>query len=176
MVLVDTFPGHGFGGCVDSTGAVMATASIYDDDNAKFASAVVKMLQNVLIAPFSVGVAYWWMKRNNEKTQSTISLLWKNLPKFVLGFIVVAIFFNTAVPEELRNSTQEFAFIISEWFSTCSFVSIGFSLRFFQQTADANKKANQTFKFFLLYCVTQIIDIVLTAGFAFAAFKDLKGN
>ncbi|RUS20886.1 hypothetical protein BC937DRAFT_94141 [Endogone sp. FLAS-F59071] len=51
--------GAWFGGSVDSTGAVIAAATIYGKDAINTA-AVVKMVQNVLIGPLSVFVAYVW--------------------------------------------------------------------------------------------------------------------
>lgn len=48
--------GAWFGGCVDSTGAVIATASVLDDNEVLSSSAIVKMIQNILIAPFSLVV------------------------------------------------------------------------------------------------------------------------
>ncbi|KAF9933825.1 hypothetical protein BGZ65_003996, partial [Modicella reniformis] len=109
--------GAWFGGCVDSTGAVIAAATIYGDSQniAVETSAVVKMVQNVLIGPISVGVAAVWTQREERRMRELHNsleddmlrsksdfkpvayrtLLWSRFPKFVLGFVLTAVLFNT---------------------------------------------------------------------------------
>ncbi|KJE97090.1 hypothetical protein CAOG_07561 [Capsaspora owczarzaki ATCC 30864] len=232
--------GAWFGGCVDSTGAVIATATIYGTD-AVNASAVVKMIQNVLIAPLSVLVAVFWLKYGAQieriaeqrsvlhaaPTESATEipmqpikpvsngdveaaaagtgtavppqpaeaaaavaspaaapaaaaaaaaapvnhqwgkLLWKRLPKFVLGFVLITIIFNLAVPSDMRTETREFCFVVAEWFSTCSFISIGLGMRILE----LSRGLQLIIKLFGLYIITQIIDIIITAGLSYAVFS-----
>ena len=58
--------GAWFGGCVDSTGAVIATAGLFNQSEgtvqATMSSAVVKMIQNILIAPICVLVVSYYIK------------------------------------------------------------------------------------------------------------------
>ncbi|GJJ76746.1 hypothetical protein EMPS_09105 [Entomortierella parvispora] len=181
--------GAWFGGCVDSTGAVIAAATIYGDPGnvAVQTSAVVKMVQNVLIGPISVGVAVVWTQREERRRRAVIStledenlrsksdfkpvpyttLLWSRFPKFVLGFIVTAILFNTVVPSEDRENVNNFAFMVGEWFSTMSFVSIGLGLQFHE----LRREARLLLKLTTLYAIAQLVDILSTFALAYVAFE-----
>jgi uncharacterized membrane protein YadS len=220
--LSPTVSGAWFGGCVDSTGAVIAAASIYGDKDAINTSAVVKMMQNVLIGPLSVLMAWAWSRyelqaayrREEEllrKDASSITssnapqandpsiiaesledsstpsvkhprnihgpsrpkekayvLLWKRFPKFVLGFIITAILFNTTIDDgnDTRSLVNSFCFYVSEWFSTLSFVSIGLGL----QLNDIKNNVRSLGKLVTLYIVAQMVDIIVTCLLAWTAF------
>lgn len=218
LSLSPTVSGAWFGGCVDSTGAVIAAASIYGDHDAINTSAVVKMMQNVLIGPLSVMMAWGWsryelqaaykreeelIKRNEDLDESVVQeedpstlgtedsntpsvkhprnihapsrpqekahvLLWKRFPKFVIGFIITAILFNTTIDNdpEVRTLVNDFCFYVSEWFSTLSFVSIGMGL----QLNDMKQNLRSLGKLITLYIVAQMVDIVITAVLAWTAF------
>ncbi|KAG0278754.1 hypothetical protein BGZ95_003249 [Linnemannia exigua] len=181
--------GAWFGGCVDSTGAVIAAATIYGDSGnvAVETAAVVKMVQNVLIGPISVGVAAVWTQREERRMRALHNslqddalraksdfkpvpyrtLLWNRFPKFVLGFIVTAILFNTVVPPEDRQAVNSFSFMVGEWFSTMSFVSIGLGLQFHE----LRREARMLLKLTTLYALAQLVDIMSTFGLAYVAFE-----
>ncbi|KAI1320850.1 hypothetical protein EDD11_009807 [Mortierella claussenii] len=182
--------GAWFGGCVDSTGAVIAAATIYGDTGnvAVETSAVVKMVQNILIGPISVGVAAVWTQREERRMRALHNslqqddalrsktdfkpvayqtLLWNRFPKFVLGFIVTAILFNTVVPSEDRSEVNSFSFMVGEWFSTMSFVSIGLGLQFHE----LRREARMLLKLTTLYALAQLVDILSTFGLAYVAFE-----
>ncbi|KAG0039963.1 hypothetical protein BGZ82_005934 [Podila clonocystis] len=181
--------GAWFGGCVDSTGAVIAAAAIYGDSGnvAVETSAVVKMVQNVLIGPISVGVAAVWTQReerrmralHNSLQDETLrsksdfkpvpyhTLLWSRFPKFVLGFVLTAILFNTVVPAQDRAQVNTFSFMVGEWFSTMSFVSIGLGLQFHE----LRREARMLLKLTTLYALAQLVDIMSTFGLAYIAFE-----
>ncbi|KAI9322681.1 hypothetical protein BX666DRAFT_2017199 [Dichotomocladium elegans] len=187
-----TVSGAWFGGCVDSTGGVIAAASIYGDKEAIDTSAVVKMMQNVLIGPLSVIVAWGWskyelrMERRREeeelisssemgtyspkgkKSEKVYVLLWRRFPKFVLGFIITAILFNTVLGDdaELRTNVNNYCFYVSEWFSTMSFVSIGLGLTI----NEMKRNIRDLGKLCSLYIVAQMVDIVVTALLSWIAF------
>ncbi|KAI9020880.1 hypothetical protein CLU79DRAFT_703557 [Phycomyces nitens] len=209
-----TVSGAWFGGCVDSTGAVLASASIYGDKEAVDTSAVVKMIQNVLIGPLSVLMAWGWShhelrmayRANEEEMMHAITdsgssssaeesvdgagaerpvapkpvissqdkawvLLWKRFPKFVLGFILTAVLFNTTVDgdPQLRSNINTFCFYVSEWFSTLSFVSIGLGLHL----DDVRQNIRNLGKLCTLYIMAQMVDIVVTGVLAWTAFTYL---
>ncbi|KAG0275362.1 hypothetical protein BGZ95_008865 [Linnemannia exigua] len=181
--------GAWFGGCIDSTGAVIAAATIYGDvgNVAVETSAVVKMVQNVLIGPISVGVAIVWTKREERRARALHSsledetlrsksdfkpvpygsMLWARFPKFVLGFVLTAILFNTVVPSEDRATVNTFSFMVGEWFSTMSFVSIGLGLQFHELRRDARLLLKLT----ALYAIAQLVDILSTLGLSYVAFE-----
>ncbi|KAG0309813.1 hypothetical protein BGZ98_007547 [Dissophora globulifera] len=181
--------GAWFGGCVDSTGAVIAAATIYNDPTsvAVETSAVVKMVQNILIGPISVGVAAFWTQREERRMRAIHNslqddelraksdfkpipyrtLLWNRFPKFVLGFITTAVLFNTVVPAENRAGINTFSFMVGEWFSTMSFVSIGLGLQFHE----LRREARTLLKLTALYALAQLVDIMSTFGLAYIAFE-----
>ncbi|KAL1917904.1 uncharacterized protein VTP21DRAFT_3738 [Calcarisporiella thermophila] len=184
----DEMAGAWFGGAVDSTGAVIASATIYGSKAAIDSAAVVKMMQNVLIGPISVGVAAFWTHvekqrelaeeerilgngetkpRKKSGIMDSLRSLWQRFPKFVLGFIMTAVIFNTAINPKHRAEVNEFCFTVGEWFSTCSFVSIGFGLQFFQLRRELRLMAALT----TLYAITQISDILAGFGLCWAAFR-----
>ncbi|ORZ12287.1 hypothetical protein BCR42DRAFT_331753 [Absidia repens] len=221
--------GAWFGGCVDSTGAVIASASIYNDPQAISTAAVVKMMQNVLIGPLSVAMAWLWtqyelrqayleeqehLQPNNEnlndheyhnndnvggdgdnaialesienrrksdytrpisktmkKQEKAYILLWKRFPKFVLGFIITAILFNTVIPggQDERTLVKNYCFYVSEYFSTLSFVSIGLGLKM----GELKQNIRSLGKLCVLYLLAQLVDIVVTALLAWLAFTKM---
>lgn len=229
LALSATVSGAWFGGCVDSTGAVIAAASIYGDKDAINTSAIVKMMQNVLIGPLSVVLAWAWSRyelqaaykkeeellksavvaasftetlededaanagsimddiEEDDKTpsvkhpknihaptrpkESAYILLWKRFPKFVIGFIITAVLFNTTISEQgdARSNVNAYCFYVSEWFSTLSFVSIGMGL----QLNDIKQNLRHLGKLVTLYIVAQMIDIVVTCVLAWTAFTHL---
>ncbi|KAI8362611.1 hypothetical protein BD560DRAFT_334126 [Blakeslea trispora] len=220
LELTPTVSGAWFGGCVDSTGAVIAAASIYNDHDAINTSAVVKMMQNVLIGPLSVLMAWAWSRyelqsaykreeellKQNENPDSALIqpqpqeametedintpsvkhprnihapsrpkesayiLLWKRFPKFVIGFIITAVLFNTTLDNaDTRSLVNSFCFYVSEWFSTLSFVSIGMGL----QISDMKQNIRSLGKLVTLYIVAQMVDIVITCVLAWTAFTYL---
>ncbi|KAG0238466.1 hypothetical protein BGW41_008189 [Actinomortierella wolfii] len=187
--LSPTVAGAWFGGCVDSTGAVIAASTIYDsvDKTAIETSAVVKMVQNVLIGPISVGVAAVWSRREQRRQQElrdTLEddalrrksdfkplpyyvLLWSRFPKFVLGFLATAVLFNTVVPHEDRDGVNGYSFMVGEWYSTMSFVSIGLGLQFHELRREAKLLLRLT----TLYALAQMVDILATLGLSYVAFE-----
>ncbi|KAI8328496.1 hypothetical protein BC941DRAFT_363739 [Chlamydoabsidia padenii] len=199
--------GAWFGGCVDSTGAVIASASIYNDPQAISTAAVVKMMQNVLIGPLSVAMAWLWTQYelrqaylddqeqlypeptqqqqqapsqqtndNNEietikKQEKVHVLLWKRFPKFVIGFIITAVLFNTVIPggQDERTLVKNYCFYVSEYFSTLSFVSIGLGLKM----GELKQNIRSLGKLCVLYLIAQLVDIVVTAVLAYLAFTKM---
>ncbi|KAF9962043.1 hypothetical protein BGZ70_008140 [Mortierella alpina] len=159
--------GAWFGGCIDSTGAVIAAATIYGDTAAVETAAVVKMVQNVLIGPISVGVAATLRAKADFKPVPYGTLLWSRFPKFVLGFVATAILFNTVVPEQDRDNVNTFSFMVGEWFSTMSFVSIGLGLQFHE----LRREARLLLKLTALYALAQMVDIFSTFALAYVAFE-----
>ena len=81
------------------------------------------MLQNILIGPISVILGYFWVKMEKAQVspesnsmssgKSSLDLLWERFPKFVLGFIVVNVIFNTTIPSSQRTTLSAFSFVVS---------------------------------------------------------------
>jgi uncharacterized membrane protein YadS len=149
------------GGSVDSTGAVIATATLMGQ-KALETAAIAKMMQNILIGPFCLVLTIIWTKKFSLK------ILWDRFPKFVIGFIVLSIIISVIVPEQMRGIAQRSTFIVSEWFSTLGFVCIGLDLNmkklFTEMRIDGAK-------FIVLYIFGQTLDLFTTFGWSYLAFS-----
>lgn len=151
--------GAWIGGCVDSTGAVSASASLGGID-VLHAAIIIKMLQNVLIGPVTLIITAVWHGTLRFR------LLWDKFPKFVFGFIATAII-TTVLPKHIEPAVMANAFVISEWFSSISFVLIGLDIDLWT----IGPKMWSMKKILILYCFGQMIDIFTTLGTAELMFK-----
>jgi len=151
--------GAWIGGSIDSTGPVIASASIAGADVLKTAT-IIKMLQNILIGPICLILASMEMKDCNLK------VVIDKFPRFVLGFILTAIIF-TFLPAELHRNVSQNSFALSEWFSMIGFFFIGYELKY----KDLLTKKN--FYIIMVYLITQTIDIGSTFYFSNLAFNTL---
>lgn len=156
-MLGDRIVGAWIGGSVDSTGAVIATASLVSL-NLLQCAAVIKMLQNLLIGPVALVVAGVYAGEFRAR------IIWDKFPKFVIGFIIVAIA-TTFLPN--ANTLAANSFIVSEWFSALSFVMIGFDIDF----NEIPKYFADGKKILMFYIVGQTFDIGLTLIAAWLAFR-----
>lgn len=143
------------GGSVDSTGAVIATASLRSTSAVQIA-VIIKMLQNILIGVIALFVTFLWQKTCNLK------ILWLKFPKFVLGFIFVAII-TSVMPDSVTERLTSNCLVISEWFSAVSFVEIGFEI----DLITLCQRIRGHNKILILYIVGQLIDIATTFGMAY---------
>lgn len=151
----DTILGSWIGGSVDSTGAVLASASLRSTEAAKVAI-IIKMLQNIIIGVVALFVTFIWNKSCN------IGILWTKLPKFVLGFILVAII-TTVLPDYVVKRTSDNSFVISEWFAAISFVIIGFEI----DILNIWSRIKAYKHIILLYVIGQTIDLSTTFGVSY---------
>ena len=150
--------GAWIGGSIDSTGAVVASASLQSPDVFRTA-VIVKMIQNVWIGPMVVAISVIKFRSFSPKK------LWDNFPKFVLGFLLVGLI-TTFIPDPLNVSVASNCFIISEWFSSISFVLIGYNI----YVPNIPKEIVKNKKVLLLYTIGQSFDLVTTACMSFLMF------
>jgi uncharacterized membrane protein YadS len=157
-----TIMGAWIGGSIDSTGAVMASASLKSEETADMAI-IVKMLQNILIGFIALAINFAWNKT------CSMMILWTKFPKFVLGFILVAIV-TSFMPSSIVHHITTNSFTISEWFASISFVIIGFDIDLFTVWSRAKKYK----LIILLYIIGQLIDLGTTFGMAYLFFGIVK--
>lgn len=148
--------GAWLGGSVDSTAAVIASASLHSD-SALESAVIVKMLQNILIGPISLIITMLW-------TQSFRPLiLWDKFPKFIFGFLIVALISSFVHNPDVQTNS----FFMSEWFSGLSFIQIGADIRFREM-----RNYFQEFKKWLaFYLIAQSLDLCTTLGIAYLIFE-----
>uniref|UniRef100_A0A6B2L5S4 Sulfate exporter family transporter n=1 Tax=Arcella intermedia TaxID=1963864 RepID=A0A6B2L5S4_9EUKA len=154
--------GAWIGGCVDSTGAVSASAVLGGAEMLRTAI-LIKMLQNMLIGPVTLVISMWYYHSFKPL------LLWEKFPKFVLGFILVGII-TTVLPVGLRSRVLSNSFVASEWFSALSFVLIGMDINVRTLKEDFGNQLSM----FVLYVIGQLIDIATTLGISYIAFTIIK--
>jgi len=150
--------GAWIGGSIDSTGAVIASASLQPPSVFR-AAVIVKMIQNVWIGPVVVVISAIKYRTFAPKK------LWDNFPKFVLGFLLVGLI-TTLLPKTLGDLTVNNCFIISEWFSSISFVLIGYNIYIPHMFRDLMQHK----MILLLYVLGQSLDLVTTACVSFLMF------
>lgn len=148
--LNDTLAGAWIGGTIDTTGAVVATGTLFGEEALKI-STIVKFSQNVLLGVAAFAIAIYWNvtqqaeRRDLEGKRPSARLLWDRFPKFVLGFVlaslVFSLFFADSSYKPLGASLKAFQTL---WF-TLGFVSIGLETNFRQLWNADNKKATLGF-------------------------------
>ena len=152
----DIISGTWIGGSIDSTGAVIASASLVNQSTTDTAI-ILKMLQNLLIGPVTLvftGILY---KSVNPK------ILIQKFPKFILGFLIVC-----SIVTSFSGGKQiaQDCIVLSEWFSQISFVLIGMDINFVEIPGIIKSK----WKMLVLYIVGQTIDTLTTLGFSIWMF------
>ncbi|MDR3269244.1 MAG: YeiH family protein [Tannerella sp.] len=159
--LNETVAGAWIGGTVDTTGAVVATATLYGEEALR-TSTIVKFSQNILlgVAAFFIAV-YWNCTENGSKEGAAaekpgLRFIWERFPKFVLGFIFVSLvfsfFFSGEAYKPVVDSLKKFQNL---WF-TLGFVSIGLETDFKALVNRENRKAG------LVFLGAQAFNVILT--------------
>ncbi|PQO28298.1 YeiH family protein [Blastopirellula marina] len=174
MGLDEIVGGAWIGGTIDATGAVAVAGGLLGDKALEVA-ATVKMIQNILIGVIAFGVAVYWTTRHeaeeDAKPKVDISEIWKRFPKFVLGFIgasIVAslIYAYADQGEMLVSGTTAVTKELRGWLFCLAFVCIGIDMNFRQLSAQFHGG-----KPLILYVCGQTLNLILTLGMAYLAFK-----
>lgn len=149
--LSNIISGIWIGGSIDSTGAVFASASLVNGSVTNNAI-ILKMLQNLLIGPLTLGITMILHKTAHPK------ILLQKFPKFIIGFLIV----STVV--SYYDLVLQDSIILSEWFSELSFVLIGMDIYL------QDNKITTSWKMILLYIIGQTIDTFTTLGLSIFLF------
>jgi len=116
-IITESILGAWIGGFVDTTGAVVASASILKDPSGlkigvKTAS-LMKMIQNILIGPIALLAILIIHGRKTLKCM----VMWERLPKFVIGFLVtMAMFSIYSSTVSSNDKVYTGLFFLSEWY------------------------------------------------------------
>ena len=149
--------GMWIGGSIDSTGAVIASASLVNQSTTDNAI-ILKMLQNLLIGPVTLILTGILYKSTNPK------ILIQKFPKFILGFLIVS---SIVTSFSRGKEIADDCIILSEWFSQISFVLIGMDINFIEIPGIVKSK----WKMIVLYIIGQTIDTLTTLGFSIWMFN-----
>lgn len=165
--LTPEITGAWLGGSIDTTGAVVASGTIAGDKALEI-STIVKFSQNVLlgIAAFLISIfwAYRQPKGTDKQDKPTLRIIWARFPKFVLGFIIISIFFSFFFDVETAkaagNTIKSYR---SLWFNL-AFICIGMETRFKDLFQLEQGKP------FYVFSLAQIFNIIVTLIVAFFVF------
>mgnify|MGYP001099444361 CR=1 FL=1 len=180
-LLPDEVVGAWIGGAIDSTGPVIASATLGGPDVLRVAT-VIKMLQNLIIGPLCLLASAWAavpVRRALTHTEGEagtslsctascsriLATLASRFPRFVLGFLITS-FVAYLLPHEQQLVTTNNSFIMSEWFSLIGFVCMGLEINW--RHLASNRAV------WGLYAGVQALDLATTLGWAVLAFSVLK--
>ncbi|HEX2968655.1 MAG TPA: putative sulfate exporter family transporter [Bacteroidales bacterium] len=127
--------GAWFGGTIDTSGAVVASGTIFGEEALKF-STIVKFSQNVLIGFAAVAISVFWVLKGRKddisgKDQKVdFRIIWQRFPKFVLGFIAASLIYSFLVDPVSIAATKDYLKGIQTAFFAVAFVGIGLETDF----------------------------------------------
>lgn len=157
--------GAWIGGSIDSTGQVIASASLGGDAVLEPAT-VIKMTQNVLIGPVVLLLTIYFQKTFRP------SILLEKFPLFVVGFFVTSVLaallrvgggLDTAAVDLVRDN----AWFLSEWVNLIGFARIGLQI-------DISNflKNSKNHSILGLYLMIQSLDLMTTFGWSYLMFRN----
>ena len=194
--LNEAVTGAWIGGCIDSTGQVVASASLASDHVLQTAT-IVKIAQNFLIGPICLVLSVWFgpMLNRSGSFDSTmddvdsdnqvrgcfdaIRIICKQFPVFVFGF-----FITSAVVTIINHATHggdsnvhelviSNSWTIAEWVNLIGFACIGLKIDIFSLFKKSNVDEKQSLVL-NSYLLIQAVDILTTLGFAYLMFHGRK--
>jgi uncharacterized membrane protein YadS len=156
--------GSWIGGSVDSTGQVVASASLAGSAVLESAT-IIKMAQNVLIGPICLALTIYFQKSFKP------SILLDKFPLFVVGFFVTSLIANIiklsgAVSDDISDLIISNSWFLSEWVNLIGFARIGLMI-------DVNTFIKNSSDHVVLYTylMVQTLDLVTTLGWSYLLFK-----
>lgn len=161
--------GAWFGGTIDTSGAVVASGTMFGEEALKF-STIVKFSQNVLIGFAAVAISVFWALRGRKDDKSlphqkvNFSLIWERFPKFVLGFIAASLIYSFFVSPEQVTVTKDYLKSIQTSFFAVAFVGIGLETDFSMLIKTGNGRPAAAF------LIAQGFNILLTLLIAWFLF------
>lgn len=157
--------GAWLGGTIDTSGAVVAAGTMLGDEALKYAT-LVKFSQNVLLGIAAFFISVWWTYSKKETNQPKPGLrtIWDRFPKFVLGFIIVSLFFSFVLPSTLVASVKGNIKDLQTCFFAVAFACIGLETKFIDIFKMENGRPAMAF------IIAQVFNILVTLGMAYLVF------
>jgi uncharacterized integral membrane protein (TIGR00698 family) len=162
--------GAWFGGTIDTSGAVVASGTIFGEEALKF-STIVKFSQNVLIGFAAVAISIFWALRENratnngEKKKVDFGVIWERFPKFVLGFIAASLIYSFAVQPSDVAATKDYLKSVQTAFFAFAFVGIGMETDLSLLLKTGNGRPAWAF------VIAQVFNIIFTLVIAYFLFS-----
>lgn len=157
--------GAWLGGTIDTSGAVVAAGTMLGDEALKYAT-LVKFSQNVLLGIAAFFISVWWTysKKDNNQPKPGLRTIWDRFPKFVLGFIIVSLFFSFVLPSTLVASVKGNIKDLQTCFFAVAFACIGLETKFIDIFKMENGRPAMAF------IIAQVFNILVTLGMAYLVF------
>lgn len=157
--------GAWLGGTIDTSGAVVAAGTMLGDEALKYAT-LVKFSQNILLGIAAFFISVWWTYSKKETNQSKpgFRTIWDRFPKFVLGFIIVSLFFSFVLPSTLVASVKGNIKDLQTCFFAVAFACIGLETKFVDIFKMENGRPAMAF------IIAQVFNILVTLGMAYLVF------
>jgi len=171
----DNVAGAWIGGSVDQTGNVIASAAIISEEATEIAG-IVKIVLNSGLGILATIIACWWQTRresNEEKKRIDLLFIWDKFPKFVLGYLLCSGILTVVLPilegTAEGSALQRAVSTLNKWWFSIAFVGIGASTSIKELWEGAVKSG-----IIKLYLATNLLDIVIALGLAYAVFPEDK--
>lgn len=157
--------GAWLGGTIDTSGAVVAAGTMLGDEALKYAT-LVKFSQNILLGIAAFFISVWWTysKKETNQTKPGLRTIWERFPKFVLGFIIVSLFFSFVLPSTLVASVKGNIKDLQTCFFALAFACIGLETKFIDIFKMENGRPAMAF------IIAQMFNILVTLGMAYLVF------
>lgn len=157
--------GAWLGGTIDTSGAVVAAGTMLGDEALKYAT-LVKFSQNILLGIAAFFISVWWTysKKETNQTKPGLRTIWERFPKFVLGFIIVSLFFSFVLPSTLVASVKGNIKDLQTCFFAVAFACIGLETKFIDIFKMENGRPAMAF------IIAQVFNILVTLGMAYLVF------
>jgi uncharacterized integral membrane protein (TIGR00698 family) len=157
--------GAWLGGTLDTSGSVVAAASLISEQAMK-TGVVVKLSQNVLIGLAAFLLAIWWTIKKQPSTDNAPCgwVIWERFPKFVLGFLAASLLFSFAIDSATARQVKPMLDGFRTFWFALAFTSIGLETRFAELLRmEGGRPA-------LAFLVAQAFNLIWTLLLAFLLF------
>jgi uncharacterized membrane protein YadS len=183
--------GAWIGGCIDSTGQVVASASLSTDAVLQTAT-IVKIAQNFLIGPVCLVLTLLFHSHSERESEGLITtesrglvatcsrglqVIFKQFPVFVLGFFITSAAVTVinhipSIDQTISDKVIDNSWDLAEWINLVGFACIGLkidALSLFHTSKHGDGKKKLILK---TYAVIQSLDILSTLAFAYLMFRN----
>lgn len=156
--------GSWIGGSIDSTGQVVASASLAGSAVLESAT-IIKMAQNVLIGPICLALTIYFQRSFKPR------ILIEKFPLFVVGFFITSLVANIvklsgAASDHVSDLVITNSWFFSDWVNLIGFARIGLMI-------DVNTFIKNSSDHVVLgtYLMVQCLDLLTTLGWSYLLFK-----
>ncbi|CAM9482010.1 unnamed protein product, partial [Ectocarpus fasciculatus] len=157
--------GAWIGGSIDSTGQVIASASLGSSDAMLETATIIKMVQNVIIGPVCLALTMYFQKTLK------LQIILDKFPLFVAGFFITSLVINIIRLSEVTTDHVADLTISNAWFTSEWVNLIGFAIIGLQIHVQSFVKNSSNHMILYSYLCIQTVDVVTTFGWSYLMFR-----